>query len=77
MCRWILTIVLLLQVLATVPDVLDKDRNYVTKDGERALEIRRDVLFPDRYRVYDEKGLVGTWKKDVLFPDRYRFEEHR
>jgi len=74
--RQLMTIMLLLQ-LGVVPDPLMKDRSYVTKDGEKVLEIRPDALNPNEYRVYDKEGLKGTLKKDVLFPDRYRFEENR
>ena len=70
--------IMLLAQLATVPDVLDPNKIHVTKDGVKQYEIRRDVLNPNHYRVYDRNGgLKGTWKKDVLFPERYRFEENR
>ena len=76
--RTLLVFALLAQVVTVVPDAIREDTARIEKDGERVGEIRRDVLNPNHYRVYDKNGgQVGTWKKDVLYPNRYRFEETR
>lgn len=69
-----LLVMVLLGQLAIAPDAIQKDTVRVEKDGVKQYEIRKDVLVPGEYNVYDRDGLKGTLKRDVLFPDRYRIE---
>ena len=71
----LLATVILAGELATVPDYVVRDRTFVTEDGKRVLEIRKDPVVKGQYRMYDDKGLVGTWKRDPILRDRYLFRK--
>ncbi len=59
--------------LTTQPDALFKDRQRLLLGGTTQVEILRDVIRQDRYRIrnYKTGRTEATIMKDVLFPDRY------
>jgi hypothetical protein len=60
----------------TVPDPTNGDRTWITDNGERVYEIRKDPVVQDQWQMMDREGnRTGTWRKDPFNEDRWLLRE--